>query len=656
MLEQLKILPNLDQQTAVPGIAILPVDIFSESPISRSACNNNEALYLEQKEILSLIGKTARLLKPKLVNSDIKGRAWDKVEKRRYTISEQKTNLMERILNDNEDSPNANGMLYMLRTAADILTLQTLRQQSDLVKGSEFAHDFSSLVQLVRFNYLGSLFMKIEDLSLIDIINNNNVDLSKYYKTTNKAGVALNKNSFEAIQEENKHDSLIEEYPQTSGRLIQDACKQIAALSTGDLAIFDYVKIPTKTQIEQEIILKAKELLEITTGIRIKLCNELFNSQSFRQLVSAYVIGSHKEKASALGKLGLGITRLEIGTYRAAKKMIRENDEDASFFANLVANIKDCAENQTPLEAAYAPKEIGLFLTDAEIPEKPIPTFEDLKNIMKLLPKTGLKPEYVITPCDVDYTVFKAPKEVVFAPIGNGHSEAIIGVTFNDEKKRGSGFGFYIDTENKHLEWVFLDRFDDPDMSRLAKASMLLTHSVLSFIQKKLVSEHPLEKPIVPQSNNHTLEKKWPVWTPKIKEKREKPQQPLSPIQELMQKKTENETGKNGFRKYIKMPTDEELQKLERRLSREIQEEVNGAIDEFNETGAGKFKMLNSGAKYKGKMIYELIVRDIRILMTLTGEQENKSNSREKIIEFKPFEIKQKQSIKRKQKNGFHRR
>lgn len=666
MSKEFKILPpdpnGLPNTLEIRPFIFSSGNVLAEHGITKANFKGNEKFYNEQVKILQVTKNTAERVQSGFLLLGLKENGWNEKEAKRLALSEQGIGLIDKMAENakNGNNSKARAAAYILKTAKDLLIVEALQKQLEGVKSSEIAGDCRFLAKMIKFNICGSLFVKIEGVSIADIINGKNVELSRYYKSAMEASIALRDDSFEKIKQENEDNPLMKEYPETARTAIRDACAQIVSLSIEDPDILEEQHISTHTRAEEDIVLKSRQLIRRAEDIRKLAVNGIFNYPSLQKIAEEYLNADLSTKSIALLQLGLGSAQYQIGAYLLARRFAKEGNENSAFFENFANTIRECVHDPALESVALTPKDINLFLKNEEISEdKVIPSFEEMKRITKLIPNKLPQILYRLNPQNIDYGNFKELKTIAIEFPKKDHGKFTIQLAFEDNGEKGSSFAFFVDVEREKIDWFFLDSADEPEMLRMKKAVMLSTYSILSSVQKQIETESREEQkaktamvhptPIITTKLRNNPQD---IWVPRIKEEKPKRQSPLTPIEETLRNGAVA-PAENGIKKRIIFPINVNLRKLTKGISRENLSEIIRELGEFNKTGAGILQMLSDKIWHDGKRVYELKTGNYRILTTI-AETENGTRTDNNEVIFEIYQIGNRQKYTKKKNEKYY--
>jgi hypothetical protein len=560
------------------------------SPLVKSSIQNttaNERERSEREEISTIIIKGNQIQGDILTNSH--RNTLGQIEDKRTMVIDQGDRMQEALRGATKGiDPGADHMINILRASQDIILDQLMQKRLAFLQRIEPGQKFVSLNQLEKFQNCGSLFVKVNGISIEDIATKDKIDPLEYYKAVRQATRTFLKKDYHEIMKQNEDNSIMTNYPAAAKETTRLACIQMAVLSFEDLSLFKKVKVPTGNSIvNQQILSGAETLIGKTLEMRKKLCKELLISPSLQKEVSVDLEGDYEMKELALMQLGLSIESEEIETYRIAKRLVNEKKGNFAFFDRLIRAIKEYAQHPDQKDSGVLTEnDIKHLLTNTLFPnEKLTIGFTDLDRIVDSLPKIPIEKRCNLNICDVNFGNFKKPETIAITHVGKG--KFLVELVLDSKEPKGHYFSFLINPKGKHIEWAFLDEFDDPKMKDMRDATMLLTQSVLSFLQKQLINEehvaHPLEmKPvyIAPKSKGEKAHLVRP------KEAKTKPEKPLTPFKRAFEETIVS--SEKGVKRIVEIPDE-----CPKNLTLQQWKKLSEKLKKFNTNNKkGSFKRL----------------------------------------------------------------
>jgi len=177
MVEKYKILsqlPSFKPDPEIPKITNLTLlNSVAKSNIQKSDLgNDNEST--EREKISSLIIQGNHIQVDTITSSQ--RNILDQLESKRTDVIYQGDNMQTALKDRISDiNPDIDHMICILRASQDLILIKLMRKRLALVQGIEPGKKFFYLNQLEEFQNCGSLFIKINGISIEDVINKENV-------------------------------------------------------------------------------------------------------------------------------------------------------------------------------------------------------------------------------------------------------------------------------------------------------------------------------------------------------------------------------------------------------------------------------------------------------------------------------------------------
>lgn len=539
-------------------------------------------------------------------------------------------------------------IIYILTTAKDLLTLESIEKQRKLAIDNDFYHSrFREYERLTNFNINGNLFMKIGGISILDFFRKADITPAEYYNCMINAWLTKNQLAHDKILLKN-NDELTALYPNTSKQLIQESCGQILGITdlTPQLVTLLFSHFPPSTNLGREIVQKAKNIVRRTDILEQKVFDVIFNPTSpfflpLKEKLEAYLNNENPTvKILALQKLGLKTRDRVVNAYRKAKKRASENNEYSPFYAQLANLIKKYNIEECPQEFNIFTRDDVIMFVNDNVVNKAIPTLKDLKSIKMGILQKSSKLEYTINPSGIDWQGLIEPTAATVKFYRDFPNKTNIVLYYENDKGEKVKLSFDINTKNKEekIDWDFLESPNDTEMEDMRNTALLSARSALLAVQKQAEIEHQ-EKQRARATNTTTpsIEKhKENTWIPREKKEKTTQLKPLFVIEETLRDKI-LPSAENGIKKHIDSPKDVDIRTFMKNLSLENQEKIIERIKRFNEGGLGRFKALTD-RKYHGKPVCELRVGDFRVLV-VEADSKNGNGSNDVKKRLQSFEI-----------------
>jgi len=538
-----------------------------------------------------------------------------------------------------------------LITAKDFLTKKGMDKQMNLAKKNHFSQDmFKKHVDYTNFNSIGGIFMKIGDISMIDILERSNISPAEYYNCEINSWFIKYKLIHKKILDENKNDST-NLYPNTSKQLLHNGAGQILGVSNLDHKLASRILncFPTNDKLIVEIVKEAEDIVKKTDSLEQKVFDTIFDPTSpfFSALKERFetYIGNEDPlvRMLAVQKLGLKTEDRIIKGYRAAKRCAIDNPEHRVFyeeFANFIEN-PYVGEAQQMFSFLTHDDTVMFINENVDYKNKPVPTLENLKNIkMEILQKSS-KPEYLINPDGIPWQGLIQPTAVTVKFDKDFPNKTNFIFHYENLEGEKNDLSFKINSKNAEFDWNFLESPDDSRMTEMKSDTLLSIQSVLTETKKQAEVEYQerlkSRRIITPASSIHKKPKSEEVWTPREKETKPKAPKAISPTQgwqnEILPQK-----GKKEIKRHITYIVTDRIAKQLEKFDSGAPERIIRSIEKFNQDGKGAgFKHLN--IKLGKKPIDELVIGEYRVLLVTDDSSEDK------IQNFKAIEVGKRKDI-----------
>jgi len=549
------------------------------------------------------------------------------------------------------DTVLGNDTACVLGAAQDILVLENIEKQRKFIENVEkqkklteendpSKKESEKFASYTKFAGLGSLFIKMGDLSVLDLYQKTDITPTQYFSCILEAGVTNNQSSHAKILSKNLND-LTNHFPNMTKRQINACAGQILGVANLTLQDFSTVIgfIDAADGTKREIVGKAKKIIERTDRLEKEIFNTILNpsSPSFPELKAAFETYFNDEnpeiKLMAVEKLGLKTEERIFKGYRIAKEKAGENTENSQFYENLANYIKKrYVEEILQLPDILTDNDAVMFMNENEDNTgKTIPTLEGLnKTKLEILQKSS-KSERTIDPAEIPWQGLIKPLNVL--TVLNGYSPYVTEFVFHYENIEGESTEIIFTLNNKtaSFDWNFLESPNDKQMLPIRDSALLSIQSVLNAIKKQTEIEYQEKLKaraiITSTSSGNNQPKKTNsevAWTPR--EKETKPEAPKTAnSQDSWKNQALPQKGKKPIKRHISFTPTGELAKEFDKFDPEIQDKIKKHIEKFNKDGGIRFKHLN--IKLGDKPIDELKIGRYRVLLvTDESSEEGKQN------------------------------
>lgn len=560
-----------------------------------------------------------------------------------------------------------NDISCTLITAKDFLTKKGIEKQKKLAEDNYFSQDmFREYADYANFNSIGGIFMKIGDISVIDILERQKISPAEYYNCEINSWLIKYKLIHEKILNKNKNDST-NLYPNTSKQLLNNGAGQILGISNLNYNLASEILncFPTNDKLIVEIVKTAEDIVKKTDSLEQKVFDTIFYPTSpyfsaLKEGLETY-IGDKDPlvRVLAVQKLGLKTEDRIIKGYRKAKRCAIENPEHRVFYEEL-ANF---VENSYVGEA----QQIFSFLThddtimfineNVDYENKPAPTLENLKKIkMEILQKSS-RAEYLINPDGTPWQGLIQPTAITVKFNKDFPNKTYFIFHYENLEGEKNDLSFKINSKIAEFDWNFLESPDDARMTEMKNAALFSIQSVLTEIKKQAEIEYQerLKSRIIvtPAPPTHKKTESEEPWTPRIKEEKPKIEKPMSlPFGSSYEIRPRKE---NKIKKYIDLESTDISHLIKDQGIKENQESIKKAIDDFNLTNLRKFKPMPP-MRYENKVVWGLTIGTYRLLAVPADSKNRDDNSgetNERIQSFNPIQIQHRKDIysKKNKKN-----
>lgn len=540
---------------------------------------------------------------------------------------------------------------HAIRLASNVLIMDYLGQQEDLLMGLFISNPKSkeSIRQLITafrqykdleiFNRLGGMNIKIGNVTTQDAIEANNCSVADYYHATVLATVAGEDYAYTKFLDPNneREQSLIKHYPNKVNRNIKSTCEAFKAMAGFGKDTIDLLnKIKAQNRTEKQIISSAKKITQQGIDRRSLIISSLFpkdmNSEdfkSFARTIDVYLKADNPDLTKiALIRACMDNRNTVLTAYRTSKNLGMQNTEHSSFYSNLANKIEQFVKG-LPYDTfrLFTSNASATFLEENHQNETRSATFQELQKTIGQIRSKLPNPQYELDPETIDLCEFTTPKKITVDFSAKNYDEFTMSLDYPINEENDLSLKFIIDTNKGVINWDFLQDPNDPQLTKMKNAIMLLSKSVLSAIKKKAEKEHM----------EQISQKPTAIWTPR--EKFEKPEKTeiATPLKtELNQKDVDVEEEKNvGVN--INFPEGKARRKLFKHFPPDNLKEIFEKIDRINATGAkpNDIKMLDKSVRHDRKPIIEIKVGNEYRVLTTSVETGDPTEAKQKLMVYK---------------------
>lgn len=574
--------------------------------------------------VLEVVSKANQTLSNVMRFNDEKSYiAWHKVNERRQQIVKAYSSLHQGI----ESSPQsetlyASNLDFIFLAAEESLLAKNLGRQRQLAKGNDFYDFFEQYAKPFEFVTTGNLSIKIDGLSMQDLLDNPNVSPSKAYKFFIEAAANFGKLDFllyEKVLGENREDELLARYPTIAKEKIQQLGGEIVALveMTANPYMVNFLLDALHIQpqgSEREIVSTAEKMIKRISTIRKAMLNTLFDPSSadfpdLKEKVTEYLKG--KDDLARLNALHLLLLIGDefAGGFRLAQSLSQNGNANAPFYAFLATSIKKHLEEiGSPVgsRVLLTREDLAMIIDKDKNPEpRPVPTLEELERINTLTIQKSSRKDYVIDPDAIEWQNLIPSTRISFAFFKGGSRKFAITFDYENEKGEILSLDFGFDTKKGYFDWSFMEDPEDPEMQEMKDTLMLATREILLDVKEQAEAEYQqkqMEKQASAQSHQPTQSRKIrpnETYVPRQKEKSQERPQPLTPIQEILQSEFSFliQPEQQRIKNQIVLSPNDNLDKMMRNLSEADKRLAIEGIEEYNQRGIGQFKRL----RYSGE-------------------------------------------------------
>lgn len=618
-----------------------------------------DALGIEQQELTrtgerlgSGLNDSISIINPKMA------RQWDEIGPKSKEIYNARLH-MRRIIEADKLGNTVLGrdLVFTLDAAEKFTSFSYLEKQKKIADQSGFLLPMKDFFDWAQFAISAETTLKIGGVSMEDVMKNKNLSPAAFFKQQIEAQIMKSRLTHGNMLEENRHNPFIARFPNVAKAKIQEAAGEIIALWTmaslaqnfSDIFMHILSKVASGKELASTVETMLKRVHVLRTGIYETLLNP--RSPGFEELkktASEYLFQPDQEiSIRAIYSLGIGSIEKENNVpnaYRKAKKLSQGTDENANFYRRLVQLITMFVE-KSPLKRELLTKDdMVVFLDETkELPQEPIPTVEDLRKINgQIFLKTQEK-EYAVNPQGISWANLIPPQEVKVQFSEGGPRKFSVILHYKNPEGETSDIGLAFNTKRGEFDWPFLEDPNDPEMKEMKDTLMLAAKTILLNVQKQAEDkDQERQKVKTPKlqtsrttNSNGTKPKPETPYIPRVKEEKPEKQKLPTPIQEVLTSEIFIPEEKK-VRSNIVLPPEDKLREMMVSISPENQKMIAAKIDEFNQKGIGKFKLI-SPVMHEGKRVYELRSGKFRVLVTEI--QNGNGNNGNGIHKFEIFEI-----------------
>lgn len=612
----------------------------------------------ELSAILEVVSKANQTLSNVIGFNDEKSYiAWHKLNEGQQQISKAYGSLHQRI----ESSPqgetlHAGNLDFIFLAGEEFLLAKNLERQRQLAKRNDFYDFFEQYAKPFEFGITGNLSIKIDGLSMQDLLDNPNVSPSKAYRFFIEAAANFGKLDFllyEKVLGENREDELLARYPTMAKERIQQLGGEIVALVEMTASPYTVNFLLGALHIqpqgsEKEIVSTAEKIIKRISRIREAILNTLFDPssagfQDLKETVTEYLKGKDDvTRVYSIHLLLLTSDNLAEG-FRLAQSLSKNANANAPFYEFLATSIrKHVEERGSSFGSRVLPTREDLVMVtdeDKNSEPRPVPTLEQLGRINTLTIQKSSRRDYVIDPDAIEWQNLISPTQISFSFFEGGSRK--FGITFDYENEEGESLSldFDFDTMKEYFDWSFMEDPDDLEMKPMKDAVSLVTKSILLDVQRQAESQWQEKQrqrtaKIQPSAPTAKSGGSKAPWTPRIKEQRQERPRPLTPIQEILQSEFSFpiQPEQQRIKNQIRISENEDLDKMMGNLSEEDRRLLIKGIEGYNQRGVGQFKRLRFSGEER-EPLFTLRVNcgtggGIRVLMHELPSSTEENNTR----------------------------
>lgn len=562
-------------------------------------------------------------------------------------INHAKTSLVKiaeaRLQQEDQNATISPFFPYILEGASSLLMERRLDRLKTITEKEGYAYFFDPTIQFYKFGSTGDINIKMQGISIKDVVNNPNLSASSAYRFL--VAPYLEGNNIKAFNE-NKTPLAIK-YPNVAKNNVILASNELLSMTfmgeKGDFETVARTFLPNPRGAEKTIISTAKEIIGKISVLKKKISNTILDSNSpeFQELkgIAEKFLSNENIRDLAILQLGIadGVDEI-IAAYRKTKELGQANTDNSIFYKNLASYIETFVAGSPVLTQDDLD---SLIDTDITLDNVIIPTPEDLRKLGISIFQKSNKKEYTMEP---DATNWESPLppplyvEVVF-PQGNP-IQVYAYLHYQSKKDEVLDLVLKFDAKRGKFYWNVLDAPDDPEMKSKKDAVLLAAKSILSDVQKQAETEcqqKQKERQTKAQTPQTIVRQPRPkeTYVPREKVAKEKRTRPLTSFQEALQSKMSFpiQPEQQRVKNQIVIKGDQEINEMAKNVSFQDRELVVRAISEYNQRNVGQFKRLRYSGQEK-EPLFSLRVNTgqggggIRVLMHEVPNPSEADNTR----------------------------
>lgn len=637
------------------GLFRLGTDL-TQTPIPNQAVNNlpilgeknreEEQLQKKREKAYENFWRLAELRLPNVELQSFKKEWAEQVEKTKAPFMAASSIQNEVLRNPDEETVFEKSLIFIIYGAKSVLLSRTQAELGKIVQKYDLQDAYEEVLQLDQFEVGGAASIKIDGVSLNNLIDKDNLSPASVYRFSVNAQLAVLKDAHKKILDENK-TALAELYPTITVGKIKLAIGAVVSAMDFDLEHFEsFIKayLPKATDEEIKLIDMARTMIIKASKFRQRIFNTVISpaSHDFSALkdeVENYLTyEDYDARGIAIMKLGLNTPPKIIIAYRKARELAQKD----KFYAALANEIKDLIDNISQTVSILTKENaVSIMESDKYNPDIP-PSFEELRKLtLSIEEKSPKKDYYEFNPqAIIDWGNLVPPTAVGLLFPQGVHGKFRIGLHYQNLQGGILNLVVSFDTKKGKFDWPFAESPDDPEMKDVKNTIFVATRFLLLEIEKQNASElqeRQKAKAPKPQSSPTTsssITKPKPE-IPYVRGGREeKPEKPklLTPIQAVL-RSTIIIPEKIKAKSNIVLPSEDNLQDMMVGISPKNKKMISGKIYDFNQKGIGIFKAIPP-AMYQGKPVHELVSGKFRVLVT-----EAQNGNGDKINGIRKFEI-----------------
>ncbi|MCL4353110.1 hypothetical protein M1615_01395 [Patescibacteria group bacterium] len=491
-------------------------------------------------------------------------------------------------------------------------------------------------IDLQKFTLGASaLDIKINGVSWADVLDiaQRNDGTALQYKFLVDAMILLLKMSHQSIFEEN-NKGLFGQYPNTAKHMIEGSAILIKA---GILSSPDVVdsEIFNNSGVAKKVAQRGKEFLLRVGNIREKTYNNVFNPNSpefpcLKDTLSFYLKQGFNERYLALSVLGIDKYDFAVWAYRAAKNFQKQGIEE-SFYESLAGFIEEYLNYEPTDKTILREGDAGDILDETQTGDfSPVEIESSSLGLIisSIFSKQSHRVFADINPLIIDSTGLIKPQAIAVVFDQNRPQKFAVFLDWENDLGESTEVNLYFDTKKNLFDWNFLKSPNDEEMGVIRVAMLKATRAILLSIQRQALTDYQNKKERNSSLAPHEV---------KPKQRREQVTDEIYTLRRQIKRdnaeKTQNNrqidprgadmprTQEATVKKQILLPEKDRLRGLLEGIDFSKRDNVERAIDRFNNEGVGQFTRKHARGN-NGEILYTLRVGNIRVLVYETESLE----------------------------------